>query len=200
MFSRWSINFHCSITLCGCSKCSFSSSGSYGRSAGMQCTSKAYLAIIFLTIKNISTWKSFDLDYVLEQEDSVFKDVDMNQALAVEELPLNISIEDVHVSTKILVCESNLFVKRNVSFSNFRNYIESERGNGAIFTCTGFSIAIIWWNKSLFVFDSHRRNGVGYHDPNEKAIILEFRLVKLLNSDIKSFFENSTSNFFRNSV
>ena len=166
----------------------------------MQCSSKAYLAIIFLTIKNINTWKSFDLDYVLEQEDSVFKDVDMNQALAVEELPLNISIEDVHVSTKILVCESNLFVKRNVFFSNFRNYIESERGNGAIFTCTGFSIAIIWWNKSLFVFDSHRRNGDGYHDPNEKAIILEFRLVKLLNSDIKSFFENSTSNFFRNSV
>ena len=96
----------------------------------MQCTSKAYLAIIFLTIKNINTWKSFDLDYVLEQEDSVFKDVDMNQALAVEELPLNISIEDIHVSSKILVCESNLFVKRNVFFSNFRNYIESERGNG----------------------------------------------------------------------
>ena len=159
----------------------------------MQCTSKAYLAIIFLTIKNINAWNSFDLVYVHEQGDSVFKDVDMNQALAVEELPLNISIEDVHVSTKMLVCEINLLVKRNDFFANFRNYIESERGNGAIFTCTGFSIAIIWWNKSLFVFDSHRRNGDGYHDPNEKPIILEFRLVSSLNSDTKSFFENSTS-------
>ena len=98
---------------------------------------------------------SFDLDYVLEQGDSVFKDVDMNQALAVDELPLNISFEDIHISTKMLVCESNFFVKRNVFFENFRNYIESERGNGVIFTCTGFSIAIICWNKSSFGFDSN---------------------------------------------
>ena len=52
----------------------------YRRSAGMQCTSNAYLAIIFSIIKNIHTWKPFDLDYILEQGDRVFKDVDMNQA------------------------------------------------------------------------------------------------------------------------
>ena len=127
----------------------------YVRSAGMQCTSDAYLAIIFSTIKNINMWKPFDLDYILEQGDRVFKDFDVNQALAVDELPLNISIEDVHISTKMLVCESNLFVERNDFFANFRNYTESERSNGAIFTCAGFSIAIIWWNNSVFVFDSH---------------------------------------------
>ena len=71
--------------------------------------------------------------------------------------------------------------------------IESERGNRAIFTSAGFSIAIIWWNNSLFVFDSHSRNADGCHDPNGKAILLEFRLVSSLNSYIKSFFENSTS-------
>ena len=81
----------------------------YGRSAVMQCTSNAYLAIIFSTIKNIHTWKPFDLDYILEHGDRVFKDVDVNQALAVDELPLNISIEDVHISTKMLFCESNFF-------------------------------------------------------------------------------------------
>ena len=109
----------------------------------MQCTSNAYLAIIFSTIKNIDTWKPFDLDYILEQEDGVFKDVDMNQALVVDELPLNINIEDVHISTKMLVSESNLFIERNDFFANFRNYAEIKRGNSAIFTCSGFSIAII---------------------------------------------------------
>ena len=44
----------------------------YGRSAGMQCASNAYLAIIFSTIKNINMWKPFDLDYILEQGDRVF--------------------------------------------------------------------------------------------------------------------------------
>ena len=109
----------------------------------MQCTSNAYLAIIFSIIKNINTWKPFDLDYILEHEDMAFKDIDMNQALAVDELPLNINIEDVHISMKMLVSESNLFVERNDFFANFRNYTEIERGNRVIFTCAGFSIAII---------------------------------------------------------
>ena len=165
----------------------------YGRSAGMQCTSNAYLAIIFSTTKNINTWKPIDLNYILEQGDKVFKDVGVNQALGVDELPLHISIEDVHIPTKMLVCESNLFVERNDFFAYFRNYTESERGNAANFACAGFSIAIIWWNNSLFVFDSHSRNADGYHDSNGKAILLEFHLVSSLNSYIKSFFENSTS-------
>ena len=94
----------------------------YGRSAGMHCTSNAYLAIIFSTIKNIHTWKPFDLDYILEQGDRVFKDVDVNQALAVDELPRNISIEGVHISRKMLVCENNLFAERNDLFADHRNY------------------------------------------------------------------------------
>ena len=61
----------------------------------MQCTSNAYLAIISSTIKNINIWKPFDFDHILEKEDKVFKNVDVNQALAVDELSLNISIEDV---------------------------------------------------------------------------------------------------------
>ena len=75
----------------------------------------------------------------------------------------------------------------------YRNYTESEIGNWAIFTCAGFSTAIIWWNNSGFVFDSNSRNTDEYHDPNGKTILLEFCLVGLLNSYIKSFYENSTS-------
>ena len=98
----------------------------YGRSAGMQCASNAYLAIIFSTIKNINMWKPFDLDYILEQGDRVFKDVDVNQALAVDELPLNISIEDVHISTKMLFCESNCFLERN-NFLQISETIQREK-------------------------------------------------------------------------
>ena len=98
----------------------------YGRSAGMQCTSNAYLAIIFSTTKNINTWKPIDLNYILEQGDRFFKDVGVNQALAVDELPLNISIEDVHISTKMLFCESNCFVERN-DFLQISETIQREK-------------------------------------------------------------------------
>ena len=101
---------------------------SYWRSAGMQCTSYVYLVIIFSIIKHINIWKSFDLDYILEQRNRVLKYVEVNQALAVDELLLNISIEGVHISTKMLVCENNLFAERNDLFVNCRNYTDSERG------------------------------------------------------------------------
>ena len=65
-------------------------------------------------------WKPFDLDYILEQGDRVFQDVDVNQALAVDELPLIISIEDIHISTKMLACKSSLFVERNDFFCKFQ--------------------------------------------------------------------------------
>lgn len=97
----------------------------------------------------------------------------MNQAFAVDELPLNISIEGIRIFTEMLVQESNLFAERNYLFANYRNYAESERGNGTIFTCACFSIGIKWWNNSVFVFDSHSRNTDGHYDPNGKAVLLE---------------------------
>ena len=75
----------------------------------------------------------------------------MNQALARDELPPTISIEGVHIST-VLVHGSNLFAERNDLFANYRNYTENDRSNGANFTCAGFSIGIILWNNSVFVF------------------------------------------------
>ena len=39
----------------------------YGESAGMQCTSNAYISIVFSIIKNINLWKSLDLDYILKE-------------------------------------------------------------------------------------------------------------------------------------
>ena len=38
----------------------------YGESARMQCTSNAYMSIVFSVVKNINLWKSLDLDYILE--------------------------------------------------------------------------------------------------------------------------------------
>ena len=97
----------------------------------------------------------------------------MNQAFAVDELPLNISIEGIHISTEMLARESNLFAERNYLFANYRNYTESERSDGTIFTCACFSIGIKWWTNSVFAFDSHSQNTDGYHDPNGKAVLLE---------------------------
>ena len=45
----------------------------YEESTGMQCTSNAYISVVFSVIKNINLWKSLDLDCLLEQGNRIFK-------------------------------------------------------------------------------------------------------------------------------
>ena len=45
----------------------------YGESARMQRTSNAHFAIIFSAIKSIDIWEIFNLDYILEQGENIFK-------------------------------------------------------------------------------------------------------------------------------
>ena len=89
-------------------------------SAGKQCTANAYFAIIFWSIERISLWKSFDLDYVLEQGDKSFKKVcedrKLYEYLAVDELPLNFSLEGTNVSAGRLANESLLLAEKNNLF------------------------------------------------------------------------------------
>ena len=72
----------------------------YRESAGMQCTSNAYFSIAYSLIKKPSIWKSWDLDYVLEQGDILPKSVGIGQPLAVDELPINFKIENFELNGK----------------------------------------------------------------------------------------------------
>lgn len=46
-------------------------------------------------------------------------------------------------------------LNKNDLFVHHRCLIPDEIGNGAICTCAGFSFALIWTKKFMFVFDSH---------------------------------------------
>ena len=155
----------------------------------MQCTSTAYFSIVYSAFKRMGLWKSLDLDTILAQGDELFKSVRINKPLAVDELPLTFSFEG-HISCQKLSHESHLLADINNLFENYRHYNSDQRGNGAIFTCGGFSLATIWCVNSFFLFGSHSHNIDGFNDPNGRAVLLEFRTMMSLNNFIKSFFEN----------
>ena len=46
---------------------------------------------------------------------------------------------------------------------------------------------------SVFLFDSHGRNNQGFHDPNGKATLLEFRSMTSLSNVLKTFFIENVS-------
>ena len=137
----------------------------------MQCTSTAYFSIIYSAVKRVGLLKSLDLDIIFAQGDELFKSVRINKPLAVDELPLTFSFEG-HISCQKLSHESHLLADINNLFENYRHYNSDQRGNGAIFTCGGFSFVTIWCVNSFFLFDSHSRNIDGFNDPNGRAVLL----------------------------
>ena len=38
----------------------------YSKTACIQCTSNAFIAVCFSAVKNVSIWKSWDLDFILD--------------------------------------------------------------------------------------------------------------------------------------
>ena len=160
----------------------------YRKSAGMQCISNAYFAIAYSVIKKPSIWKLWALDYVLEQGDILFKNVGIGQPLAVDELPINFKIESFDLNTVMLDQESHLMQSKNDLFENCRHLTQRSTGDWAIFTCAGFSVAIMCIKTSVLLLDSHSCNNQGFQYPNGKATLLEFRSMLSLNKFLKTFF------------
>ena len=96
----------------------------------------------------------------------------MYEYLAVDELTLNFPLERTNVSAGRIAHESLLFAENNNLLENYRHYSESDRGNGAIFTCGGYHVAIIWAANNVFLFDLRSWNTYGLHDPNGQVFLL----------------------------
>ena len=77
--------------------------------------------------------------------------------------------------------ESHLMQDKNDLFENYRYLTKRNTGDAAIFTCTGFSVEIMWSKTSVFLFSSHSLNDQGFHNHNGKATLLEFRSISSLN-------------------
>ena len=132
----------------------------YGTTAGIQCRSNAFVAICFSVVKRVSIWKSFDLDYILDQGDKLMKLLEARGALCIDQLPLSVDIEGFNTRSKKLMLYSDLFNSVDL-FLHHKCLSSDEIGNGAIFTCAGTIIVLIGNTNSLFVFDSHNQDSKG---------------------------------------
>ena len=132
----------------------------------------------------------------MEQGDNIFKTAFENKKryeyLAVDELPLNFPLKGTNFSAG-LEHESLLFGEKNKLFEYHRHYSESDRGNWAIFTCGGYSIATTYTENDTFLFDWHSRSTDSLNDTNRRTLLLSFSTVSSLNNHIKSFYEVSSN-------
>ena len=74
----------------------------FGDTSGIQCSCIALYAICFSIIKKVSVWKTWDLDYILENGDATFKCLNIPRPLFMNELPHNIVVENEIVNIEML--------------------------------------------------------------------------------------------------
>ena len=71
----------------------------FGETAAIQCTCNLFFGICFSTIRKVSKWKSWDIDYILNHGDRLFKS---QGDFAVDELPRLVNIKNYQIGLTFL--------------------------------------------------------------------------------------------------
>ena len=164
----------------------------FGDTAGIQCLCNAVYAICFSVIKKVTLWKSFDLDYILENGDKSFKMLGHNRALFMSELPQRVLIENQNIEIEKLDHYYGLLGGKNI----FENHpLVNDNGNGLLLMTGGFTIALIWSKNFVFLFDSHSRDTNGAFVIDGYSIALSFKSLFDIQNYIVSEYSKHISNF-----
>ena len=78
----------------------------------------------------------------------------------------------VQIYASIKLHDSDIF-NSIVLLSNHKHLSDYGIDTGAIFTCGGLSFALIWTEKSIFLFDSHFRASDCNQVANVKVILMK---------------------------
>ena len=139
------------------------------------------------TVRKITLWKDFDLDFILHKGDKVYKDVNINRYLNVDELPTKIVIDNSHFDIFVTRAEdflgSSLLEDTDTIINT--DLFFSDNVTGIILFIEGYCVSILKESNNrqvIYAFDSHSRDSEGNIVPDGSSILIKF-------SSIKSFWD-----------
>ena len=157
--------------------------------AGIQCACNSLYALCWSTIKRVSVWTTSDLDYVLENGNSLFKSINTNMALNVDDLPANVNIEDCSLDVILLENEAGVMSStEQFNFVKMSFQSKTNTGTGAIFFINGYTFALIWNKSGIFLCDSHSRNKEGLITADGASVLLKFKTLDDVQNYIKEVY------------
>ena len=126
----------------------------FGDTAGKQCACITLFSIAWSKIRRVGLWTSGDLDHIVTQGDKLYKHLETDNLLTVDDLPhlVNLEYNDLSIVTKLQYEEGEMtFDARNV----FSSYSESD---GFLLFIDNYTVAVLWNKAHVFLFDSHSRD------------------------------------------
>ena len=148
----------------------------FGYTAGVQCACNSLFAICWSIVKRVTVWSTYDLDYILENGDSMYKSLNTDKILSLDDLPPNVTVEGYVMQVIKLENESE-WINVTARFDMLERSYKKIRntGSGIIFFISGYTFALIWSKSGFFLCDSHSRSKNGYIVPDGTSILLKFK-------------------------
>ena len=151
----------------------------FGRTAGKQCSCNALFSICWSIVKKISLWKSQDLDTILYEGDKIYKSLNADVYLAVDELPTTISFHNSQFNISLL----NIETRKPKEIKDFLQQMYScknDKGDasGCLIFIDYSTIALMSLSGNYYLFDSHSRNERGLIIDNGYSVLLKFQNLK----------------------
>ena len=160
----------------------------FGETAGVQCACMSLFSLCWSVVKSIFRWSPSDLDFVLINGDSIYKDLlhgpgglSFVRHLSIDDLPHEIHFPQGLVGIEFLENKTGeISYNRSDATLVSLFYSVSIIGNGFLIFINGFTIAVIYGRglNSYFLFDSHSRNQQGLPVPEGKSILIKFSRVQ----------------------
>ena len=166
----------------------------YGDTAGVQCMCNALFSLCWAKVKKVSLWKSFDLDYVLDRGDEVYKQLNKKGFLLILDLPSVVAVEEHPFHVNMIHNETGFLSQNNTGFISASCNSLLDTGTGILFLINGFTFSIIWGKSTFNVFDSHSRDFEGFTSPNGTSVLLQFRSVHAVEKYILDAYISNANN------
>ena len=149
----------------------------FGATAGVQCACNSLFALCWSVIRNVCQCNTFNLDYVLSEGDSNYKQLNTLSLLAADELPNVVQTADSRMfSVEYLSLENDKVNAHSQEFPFLRALLNEcvDKCVRFLMFVSGFTIAVIPYLDSYYPVNSHSRNGQGSMMPQGKSVLLKF--------------------------
>ena len=65
----------------------------YGETAGRQCVCNSIISVLWFKTRHVSLWRTSDLDYVLNNGDTLCKSLGIDKYLDIDDIPQQLHLE-----------------------------------------------------------------------------------------------------------
>ena len=164
----------------------------YGASRSIQCSCMSLISVSWTLFKSPGLWNKFNLDYILDKRDQLFKLIGKFRYLGVEDLAQKFMIENCLINVELLENKTGE-ITAGAYLLSITEIVNSAQqiGTGALLIVNNYILGLIWGTDSIYLLDSHSKDGHGNLSSSGTAVLLRFGSLKSLENYIGFIYYNT---------